>query len=103
MRSSCKTEVACRLTARKDHKILCNLATNRQSSFNNEIPKNPNFVAYFTATDDSTDATYIALLSVSEECQLVKECLKLVTVEEKTAVQETFSQLVILLNKSELL
>ena len=60
-------------------------------------------MAYFTATDDSTNATYIALLSVSEECQLGEECLKLVTVEEKTAVQETFSQLVILLNKSELL
>jgi len=60
-------------------------------------------VAYFIATDDSTDATYTALLSISEERQLVEECLKLATVEEKAAVQETFSQLVILLNKSELL
>jgi hypothetical protein len=60
-------------------------------------------VAYFIATEDSTDATYTALLSISEECQLVEECLKLVTVEEKVAVQETFSQLVILLSKSELL
>jgi len=42
------------------------------------------------------------LLSASEECQLVEESLKLVTVEEKKAVEETFSQLVILLNKSEL-
>jgi hypothetical protein len=33
----------------------------------------------------------------------VEECLKLVTVEEKAAVQETFSEVVILLNKSELL
>lgn len=60
-------------------------------------------MAYFIATDDSTDATYTVLLCVSEERQLVEECLQLVTVEEKTAVQETFSQLVILLNKSELL
>lgn len=34
-------------------------------------------------------------LSVSKDHQLVKECLKLVPVEEKTAVEETFSQLVI--------
>lgn len=60
-------------------------------------------MAYFIATDDSTDATYTALLSISEERQLVEECLKLVTVEEKAAVQGTFSQLAILLNKSELL
>jgi hypothetical protein len=60
-------------------------------------------VAYFIATDDSTDATYTALLSVSEERQLVEECLKLVIVEEKSAAEETFSQVVILLNKSGLL
>lgn len=54
-------------------------------------------MAYFIATDDSTDATYTVLLSVNEECQLVEESLKLVTVEKKTAVEETSSQVVILL------
>jgi hypothetical protein len=48
----------------EDHKILCNLATNRQSSFNTEIPKNPNFVAYSTANDESIDATYTAQTDV---------------------------------------
>lgn len=60
-------------------------------------------MAYLIAIDDCTNATYTALVNISEERQLVEECLKLVTVEEKTAVEETFFQLVILVNKSELL
>jgi hypothetical protein len=62
-------------------------------------------VTYSVASDESTDVRTIAQLPVftQEDFKLVEELLELVPVKGKTAVDEFFSQLVILLNKFELL
>jgi hypothetical protein len=57
--------------------------------------------------DDSTDVKDIAQLAVfvrgvNEDFQLVEELLELVLINGKTGADEIFSQLVTLLNKSEL-